>query len=97
MITGGNQQNMLKNQNVYLDKISENTDKIKFENQQFSTEVKMQNKMLDVVEEELDQNNANMVKLDSKLRSMLAKGSICKLWVIIIIEIAIFCFLLSAL
>ena len=90
------QKNMLEGQDRALEKISDVVDGIKYENQQFAGEVKMQNKMLDTVNDELDKNNDNMVKLDSKLRNMLAKGSICKLWVIIIIEIALFCFLLSA-
>ena len=57
----------------------------------------MQDKMLDKVNDEIDDNNAKMIKLDSKLKGMLAKGSICKLWVIIIIEIALLIFLVSSL
>ena len=57
----------------------------------------MQNKMLDNVNDDLDKNNAQMIKLDSKLKGMLAKGSICKLWVIIILEIALLIFLVSCL
>ena len=57
----------------------------------------MQDKMLDKVNDEIDDNNAKMIKLDSKLKGMLAKGSICKLWVIIIVEIALLIFLVSSL
>ena len=55
----------------------------------------MQNNMLDNVNDQLDKNQEVMVKLDNKLKTMLAKGSICKLWIIIILEVAIFIFLLS--
>ena len=43
--------------------------------------------MLKGMNEDMDDISKNMVKLDSKLNKMLAKGSICKLWIIIIIEI----------
>ena len=87
------QKNMIDNQDKHLDKISGVVDKIRFENQQFSTEVQMQNKMLDVVNDDLDANNTQMVKLDSTLKGMLMKGSICKLWLIIILELALLIFL----
>ena len=45
---------MLNNQDQHLDAISGVVDKIRFENQNFSKEVKMQNKMLDKVDDELD-------------------------------------------
>ena len=57
----------------------------------------MQNKMLDVVNEDLDANNAQMVKLDSRLKGMLMKGSICKLWLLIILELALLIFLVTCL
>ena len=50
--------------------------------------------MLDKVNDQIDDNMANMVKLDSRLKGLLAKGSICKLWIIIIIEFVLFIFLL---
>ena len=57
----------------------------------------MQNKMLDVVNEDLDANNAQIVKLDSRLKGMLMKGSICKLWLLIILELALLIFLVTCL
>ena len=53
--------------------------------------------MLDKVNDQIDENMANMVKLDSKLKGLLAKGSICKLWIIIIVELVIFVWLLVSL
>ena len=57
----------------------------------------MQNKMLDNVNEQIDDNLTNMIKLDSKLKGLLAKGSICKLWVIILIELALLILMLAQL
>ena len=51
------QKNMLEGQDQHLDKISNVVDKIRFENQNFQTEVKKQNKMLDKVNDDLDRNN----------------------------------------
>lgn len=88
------QKNMMAAQDQQLSAIGETVDIIRFENQNFSKEVKMQNVMLDNVNEKIDENLGNMVKLDSKLKGLLAKGSICKLWIIIIIEIFLMVYLL---
>ena len=53
--------------------------------------------MLDNVNDELDDTNAKMLKLDNRLKGLLRKGSICKLWLIIIVEIGILIFLVSCL
>ena len=45
--------------------------------------------MLDNVNEEIDANIERMVKLDSKFNILLAKGSICCLWIFVILELAI--------
>ena len=91
------QRNMLDKQDQQLDKIGNVVDQIRYENQNFANELKIQDKMLDKVNDELDENNANMIKLDTKLKGMLAKGSICKLWVVLIIEIIVLIFLCSCL
>lgn len=72
-----------------LDKISNIVGQIHYENENFRDEVGLQNKMLDKVNKDIDQNIADMVKLDSKLKKLLAKGSICWLWIAIIIELVI--------
>ena len=88
---------MLSKQDDQLDKITNVVEQIRFENQNFNQEVRLQNKMLDKVNAEIEENTDNMVKLDNKLKSLLAKGSICKLWVVIIIELVIAFFLLTTL
>ena len=72
-----------------LDKISNIVGQLNYENQNFKDEVNMQNKMLDKVNDGIDKNISDMVKLDSKLKKLLAKSSICRLWCVIIIEIVI--------
>ena len=55
----------------------------------------MQNKILNKVSNDQDELLDNMIKVDSKVKALLTKTSICRLWLIIIIEIIIACFLLS--
>ena len=49
--------------------------------------------MLDKVNDGIDANINEMVKLDSKLKMLLAKTSICKLWIIIIVEVVLLVYL----
>ena len=90
-----NQQIMMHNKKQFeetdkqLDKISDIVGQLNYENQNFKDEVNLQNKMLDKVNEGIDKNLSDMVKLDSKLKVLLAKSSICKLWCIIVFEIII--------
>ena len=51
--------------------------------------MQLQNGMLDEVNEDMEVNLNEMVKLDSKLKTMLTKASTCRLWMCVIIEIVI--------
>lgn len=86
---------MLAGQDDALDRIGDVVDNIKLENQNFSVEVKGQNKMLDKINDDIDKTTADMIKLDTKLKGLLARGSICKLWMCIILEFIIFCSMIS--
>jgi predicted nucleic acid-binding Zn-ribbon protein len=88
---------MLDNQNNALGQISNVIDNIKNENDEFSTEVKHQNKILTKVSNDQDELLDNMIKVDSKVKALLTKTSICRLWIVIILEIIIACFLVSIL
>lgn len=94
-----NQQVMYHNKQAFaetdkqLDKISDIVGKLNYENQNFKEEVQLQNKMLDKVNDGIDANINEMVKLDSKLKMLLAKTSICKLWIIIIVEVVLLVYL----
>ena len=77
-----------------MDKISNIVGQLNYENENFRDEVNLQNKMLDKVNDDIDKNISDMVKLDSKLKVLLAKGSICWLWLIIIIELVALVFII---
>ena len=91
------QKDMLNAQDDALDKIGGVVDVIRFENQNFKEEVNLQNRMLDKVNNQIDETSSQMIKLEGKVGALLAKGSICKLWVIIIIELVILVILISLL
>ena len=59
---------MLAAQDGHLDKINDVVGMIRHENENFGQEVTMQNKMLEKVNEDIDENLEHMVKLDSKLK-----------------------------
>ena len=85
---------MLAEQDHKLDRINDVVGMIRHENENFTNEVTMQNKMLDKVNDDIDDNLQHMVKLDSKLKVMLAKGGMCKLWIILVVEFVLFLWLL---
>ena len=85
---------MLAEQDQKLDRINDVVGMIRHENENFTNEVTMQNKMLDKVNDDIDANLQHMVKLDSKLKVMLAKGGMCKLWIILVVEFVLFLWLL---
>ena len=47
----------------------------------------LQNKMLDKVNNDIDKNQAKMVKVDNKLKHLIKSSNQCMLWCIIITEI----------
>ena len=76
-------------QDHMLDRIGDVVQNIRHENTNFRDEVQLQNEMLDEVNEDMEVNLNEMVKLDSKLKTMLTKASTCRLWMCVIIEIVI--------
>ena len=72
-----------------LDRIGDVVTNIRYENTNFKEEVQLQNRMLDEVNEDMERNLENMVKLDTKLKTMLTKASTCRLWLCVIIELAL--------
>ena len=76
-------------QDHMLDRIGDVVQNIRHENTNFRDEVQLQNGMLDEVNEDMEVNLNEMVKLDSKLKTMLTKASTCRLWMCVIIEIVI--------
>ena len=88
------QRKMMRNQDSSLDKLGGIIQNIKYENQNFKSEVTMQNKMLDSLSVDMDNTQQKMVKIDSKLKQIIANTNTCKLWMIIIFEIFLLAFIL---
>ncbi len=78
---------MLKDQDQHLDQIGGIVSNLRYENQNFAQEVTYQNKMLDKVNDDIDRNQAKMVKVDTKLKNLIKQSNQCCLWCIIITEI----------
>ena len=45
--------------------------------------------MLEELNEDFDETEANMVKVDTKMKELIAKSNQCCLWIILLIEFAI--------
>ena len=88
------QKKMIDTQDVALDQLGGIIQNIKYENQNFNTEVTTQNKMLDSLSVDMDNTHDQMLKVDNKLKHIVANTSQCKLWLIIIAEIFVLLFVL---
>ena len=62
---------------------------IKYENENFNQEVTYQNKLLDKLDNDIDRTHQKMIKVDTKLKNLIALSSTCCIWIIIILELAI--------
>ena len=51
--------------------------------------------MLDKVNNDIDEVTADMVKIDTKLKGMMMRAGVCKLWMCIGLELVIFITLLT--
>lgn len=80
---------MLREQDGQLDEVIGITKAIKYEAQDFNTEIKGQNARIEKLGNDIDEAEENMVDANSKMENLLAKSNHCYLWVIIAIEIAI--------
>jgi hypothetical protein len=67
---------------------------IKYENQNFNQEVTMQNRMLGDINVQVDRTHQKMVKVDGKLKELIAKSNQWCLWVIIVVELVVLILLL---
>ena len=43
--------------------------------------------MLDKLDSDIERTNAKMVKVDTRLKKLLAKSKTCTIWIIIILEL----------
>ena len=80
---------MLNDQDTHLDELGGIVKNIKYENENFNQEVTYQNKLLDKLGTDMDKTHNKMIKVDSKLKELIATSNQFCLWVIIFVEIAI--------
>ena len=83
------QKQLLNQQEEQLDEIYGVTKAIKFEGQNIDTELKTQAPIIGSLRDEMDKNQMKMVKLDSKLKTLVAQTSACKLTLFIVLEFII--------
>ena len=65
------------------------TKAIKYEGQNIDTELRTQAPIIENLKDEMDKNQLKMMKLDSKLKTLVAQTSACKLTAFIILEFII--------
>ena len=61
----------------------------RYEAENFGAEAKLQNKLLDNLNDDIDRVNENMIKIDNKMKELIKATSQCSLWIILIIEFVI--------
>ena len=83
------QKQMLNQQEDQLDEIFGVTKAIKYEGQNIDAELRTQAPIIENLKDEMDKNQMKMMKLDSKLKTLVAQTSACKLIVFIILEFVI--------
>lgn len=69
------QKQMIRNQDEHLDQIAGIVQNIKYEGQNFNQEVTYQNKMLTDLNSQVDRTHQKMVKVDNKLKELIAKSN----------------------
>ena len=61
----------------------------RYEAENFGAEAKLQNKLLDNLNDDIDRVNENMIRIDNKMKELIKATSQCSLWIILIIEFVI--------
>ena len=69
------QKDMLKDQDKHLDEIGGIVKNIKYDNENFNEEITHQNKMLTKLGTDMDRTHNKMVKVDNKLKELIAKSN----------------------
>ena len=77
---------MLKNQESQLEEIFGVTTAIKYEGQNIDMELREQQPIISNLKNEIERNQIKMVKLDSRLKTLVAQTSPCKLMMLIFCE-----------
>ena len=83
------QKQLLNEQENQLDEIYGVTKAIKYEGQNIDTELKAQMPVIENLKDEMDKNQMQMMKLDNKLKNLIAQTSSCKLVTFIVLQVVI--------
>ena len=62
------------------------TTAIRYEGQNFDTELRTQAPIIEKLQDEMERNTMKMVKLDNRLKTLVANSSPCKLMMLIFCE-----------
>ncbi|CDW91411.1 syntaxin 8 [Stylonychia lemnae] len=80
---------IMNDQDRQLDEIQGIVSSIKYENQNMQDELGHQNVILSKIDGDIERNFQRMVKVDNKLKKLIASSNHWCIWIIIIIEIVI--------
>jgi syntaxin 8 len=58
----------------------------RFEAENFGAEARLQNKMLDNLNNDIDRTEQNMVRVEGKMKNLIKASSMCRLWSILLLE-----------
>ena len=81
------QREMLKNQDSALDEIHGIAHEMRKDGELIGTELRAQNEMLDELGNGIDRTQARMMRVDNRLKKLIASSSQRCLWCIIVLEI----------
>ena len=87
------QKRALDEQEEQLDEIFGVTKAIKYEGRNIDAELKTQAPIIDKVRDEMDKNQMKVMKIDNKLKTLVAGTNVCMLTLIIFVEFLILFFL----
>ena len=93
---GRTNQELLKQQKDHLQASDNKLDAVlgvvqatRFEAENFGAEARLQNKMLDNLNNDIDRTEANMIRVEGKMKNLIKASSMCKLWSILLLEFVI--------
>ena len=78
---------MLKDQNKQFDQLAGIAHNMKEDGRMIGEEIDYQNNMMDNLNKGMDKTNMKMMRVDSKLKRLIAESNQWWLWCIIILEI----------
>ena len=83
------QRQHLLDQDNKLDDVIGVVQATKFEAQNFGSEAKLQNKMMDRLNEDIDKVDSNMIRVEGKMKNLIKQTKVCHLYCCLFIEFAI--------